>query len=1388
MFEKIFKKKEEVIDPEKQAKLLEEIRIDLFGQSKTEEVIKRLAEAVKLHQIERSSAKELITSYIIKRLKWSPDFDRDIKIIQKSFPHIIDEILASPEIKEQAVQSILERTKFQHPGVANICAIKEKFLLPDDLFNAPEIQQNLIRLILLNLKELGHDANALRKVIRLKSTFDLKNIPYMKDVEEAAKSAFIYLSKYEIDEAEKVKKEFLLSDDFAKKVVLENVKNDWPFSIGYHVSEGEVKKTFEHFIRLKAEFDVPDDLFNKTVISALLDGLTDRHLSYVYDDDGKVFILVKKYLSVPQNILFAPNTKKILQTIMANSLRRRNTQNVLVLEKELSLPRFMVHSAAVDMMSDVLLTGEENLHIVNKARNELDLPESIGKDIAVETIRKHLEQKDIDIIYIQQLIQKYNLTENEMSKPDMQAAAQKCFVNLLSKTDLINVAATIRNIFHLTDEFTSSFDIQKKIMSNFVAYYSKYNLDDTLNTYLSFNIRQELLNEAGLEVMCNLTATGKLNLAKKIKEALSMPESFFREDKSQERARPIYEMYVNDNYRYALIISDYFVLSPKTVHEASVNFCRKAVIDGNKIYEAVEFINKFSLFKEDFIFLPEVQDRAKKIFVEVLGTNNLELLIKIKNAFSLTDEFSFSTKNRSIALSGVKDLLAEYDRKNADNFSIIKAGFSISESEIRNMNEANALEHAKNGKIDLVVKLREIFPWTDEFTNNPELFEAASQGFSYNLLRGNFTEALKMTKEFNISPEVVKTQVEKTVMAQLNNDDIIFVKKISNIMQLNRYFPLPRDFVTKKQVADAFKKSYIKSLAAWSQEYIESFRENFKIHVKAEEVLTEFPEIRKIIDRIRVISPELARRIEVNVTLISSLAAFIYKDTIVETLTKNPFILDAICNNLKFGIRLAIKFPNLDKLSQNNIRMLFDNKKKILEEKPDIDPQSTEFRILMQEKLKKYGVNTKVAEEAATGGIKFDEWLNYGEKTQFKLETKGLEEVKFSEVMSMPLKRIQETVDIYAKTVKETLVEYREELKSFQTNNETTVLGEQSQKMAEALELATSRGNEKEIAGIKKGIENLAAKASKAKGVSIWDSLSGKMASFTLIKNDVVTAQDKLIDAEQQIGGSTETQLNIVELKKRKEMAKEEFVLKFAILERRIEEFRSSLKDLISQALGDDRAVSLVQEIDSKLSEHFDHFTTDKELLKSLLKDNNDKNLAALDGHAMNVSVWTRNPDIDLYQGNYSPCCVSIDNDVHGSESPITDYNTDLGIQIVNVWDETIQEPVVAAWCWLGKDSSGNKALVIDNLEARPDYCKHFSGQLSEQIFAYIKKYAQTIGVNRVVLGEAQNHNDLPTESEIEKLEKITNQYSKIGGANRAVGYYLEAEDDKVMIVADNIV
>ncbi|MFN7088342.1 MAG: GNAT family N-acetyltransferase, partial [Candidatus Paceibacteria bacterium] len=293
----------------------------------------------------------------------------------------------------------------------------------------------------------------------------------------------------------------------------------------------------------------------------------------------------------------------------------------------------------------------------------------------------------------------------------------------------------------------------------------------------------------------------------------------------------------------------------------------------------------------------------------------------------------------------------------------------------------------------------------------------------------------------------------------------------------------------------------------------------------------------------------------------------------------------------------------------------------------------------------------------------------------------------------------------------------------------------------------------------------------------------GDISAFQRLKNDVFGAQENLIKAEndlqEKLSGKMSSGRMIQDIKEKISKAKEELRKKLDVLETRIENFKTNLPELISPCLNKERSESLIQKIERKLTEQFDHYNTDRNTLANLFSESRDKKKDKLENQPMSIFVWARNPDFDLYQGNYTNCCIRIDSEHNESESTIADYNTDLGIQIVNIWDETKNEPVTAAWCWLGKNKEA--VLVVDNIESNTLYSANYPKQLTKELFDYLKKYAKSIGVKKIVLGKANN--DLPTPGELAKMKDDGYTYKKIGGYNRIDGYFLEAEDKSVKIV-----
>ena len=694
----------------------------------------------------------------------------------------------------------------------------------------------------------------------------------------------------------------------------------------------------------------------------------------------------------------------------------------------------------------------------------------------------------------------------------------------------------------------------------------------------------------------------------------------------------------------------------------------------------------------------------------------------------------------------------------------------IESGKAKDYNEAEQLVDTKKEKIK--TKKREIILTPEQ--------EKAKQGMIERLSRSRIIDingAIKIKNKFSLPEEIVQQAAKQGMIKCLSTSDI------NDAIEIKNEFSLPEEIVQQ-----AAKQGIIKCL---SRGYINDaikIKNEFNIFITSQEIIEAIPEMQNFLNLLRDISPKFYNQALKSVDITISLIEFKNRpEQFIQEIKENPFLTDAVMENPKFGSKLLIKFSQFDDLSKQNIKTVFATKKEIMTSNPNIEPESLEFRQLMQEKLKEYKNNSEILEAIKESGINVDTWLNYSETRYFNLESGG-SHLAFSETIQTPLDRIKETLNRYSHTLKNVLKEYKEELFAFQFPLENVKeIEEKISQMRIELEKTKDEGNEKKSQGIKRGIENLEKKIEKVKTISLWNKLLSDISSFQLLKNNIFNAQENLIKAEndlqENLSGKMPSGKMVQDLKEKINKAKEELWSKFGILEIRMDNFKTNLPELLIPCLNKERTGALVQEIENNLAEQFDHWQTDRQDLTNLFSEKSDKDKEKMANRPMSIFVWARNPDIDLYQGNYSDCCIRINSEHMGVESTIADYNTDLGIQIVNIWDETKNEPVTAAWCWIGENESGETALVVDNIESNTQYSANYSEQLSKELFNYLKDYAKSIGVKKVVLGKANNN--LPTAGELAKMKDDENKYEKTGGYNRADGYFLEAENENVKLIME---
>jgi hypothetical protein len=483
-----------------------------------------------------------------------------------------------------------------------------------------------------------------------------------------------------------------------------------------------------------------------------------------------------------------------------------------------------------------------------------------------------------------------------------------------------------------------------------------------------------------------------------------------------------------------------------------------------------------------------------------------------------------------------------------------------------------------------------------------------------------------------------------------------------------------------------------------------------------------------------------------------------------------PFLAEAFFAN-RYGIKLVFKYPELDALSKENISLLYGTK----ENRGNTEQDTLEFRALVQERLGMYKNNGKIVGSLQRKGVDTEKWLKFQELSIFDLGEE--EDTSFAERIHLPITRLNESKEKYIKSFRETLKPYFAELSRLSITEDTHALKENLEKMKEAREKAKTNGNDKKADGIQKGIDSLQAKIDNPKQAPVWDRIMGEVASIERVMSGVIVSADAITEHEKVVAELAETQSHenrkkLIEAKTQNLVLEKKFRENLSLLDTRIADFEKNIGELLARFIGEEEKEKIFTVFHKVALEDRDHINTDISTLQKLLEDEEDegKGTTPFKGTPMSIGVWNRNPDEDLYLGNYTDCCIRIDSDHMGEESTIADYLTDLGMQVVMARDEKKNIPVVAAWSFIGKNTkTGEAALVIDNIEANTDYSIPFQSQLSEKLKAYFEKYAQSIGVSKIVQGTANN--DL-------KIFKMDGDYVKLGGYNRKDGYFLEGERD----------
>ncbi len=146
-------------------------------------------------------------------------------------------------------------------------------------------------------------------------------------------------------------------------------------------------------------------------------------------------------------------------------------------------------------------------------------------------------------------------------------------------------------------------------------------------------------------------------------------------------------------------------------------------------------------------------------------------------------------------------------------------------------------------------------------------------------------------------------------------------------------------------------------------------------------------------------------------------------------------------------------------------------------------------------------------------------------------------------------------------------------------------------------------------------------------------------------------------------------------------------------------------------------------------------------------------------GGAKNIDVkikmWDRVPQKDIFQGNYSTCCIGMGG---GNGTAMPYYLMNTAFNMIELVDNESGKTIGNALCFFEKDENGKPIFVIDNIEI--NNAQKPSDKVGLQLRDAITQYAANVAKEvtgrdniRIVMGG--QYNDVPCEDLPKRTQKI---------------------------------
>ncbi len=130
----------------------------------------------------------------------------------------------------------------------------------------------------------------------------------------------------------------------------------------------------------------------------------------------------------------------------------------------------------------------------------------------------------------------------------------------------------------------------------------------------------------------------------------------------------------------------------------------------------------------------------------------------------------------------------------------------------------------------------------------------------------------------------------------------------------------------------------------------------------------------------------------------------------------------------------------------------------------------------------------------------------------------------------------------------------------------------------------------------------------------------------------------------------------------------------------------------------------------------------------------------------LTIKMWDRMPQKDIFQGNYSTCCIGM-NEVNGLAMP--HYLLNTAFNMIEIIDNTTNKTIGNALCYFVEQANGKPAFVIDNIEINNAHKP--SDKVGRKLRSAIVEYASNVvkevtGNNKMPIFMGNAYNDVPDD------------------------------------------